>query len=165
MDGAADLAFEAANAGTDTVVAALGGGAGYVLPPYVEALELAGAAAHGTGNALANRIAGNGLGNTLRAGAGDDTLLGGGGDDVLHGEAGADVFVFEPGMGSDRIADFQPGADRLLLRGLGVASFARFLDATADGAGGAVVELGGGQRLLLQGVPEARLGAADVLFG
>jgi serralysin len=131
----------------------------------VEALVLAGATAQGTGNGLANRIAGNGLGNTLRAGAGDDTLLGGGGDDVLHGEAGADLFVFDPGMGFDRVVDFQPGTDRLQLRGLGVASFAQLMAATADGNEGAVIELGNGQRLLLQGVSEARLGAADVLFG
>jgi Ca2+-binding RTX toxin-like protein len=171
---AADFAIEAADSGTDTVVADVGGAAGYALPPHVEVLELAGATGRGTGNALANRIVGNGFSNTLRAGAGDDTLLGGGGNDVLHGEAGADVlhggagadiFVFDAGMGHERIVDFQPGADRLLLRGLGVASFTRLLDATTDGGEGAVIELGNGQRLLLQGVSEARLGAADVLLG
>ena len=52
-----------------------------------------------------------------------------------------------------------------LLRGLGVASFAQFLALAADGGEGAVVDFGNGQRLLLQGVPEAKLGAADVLFG
>jgi Ca2+-binding RTX toxin-like protein len=131
----------------------------------VEALVLVGATAGGTGNDLDNLIAGNGLGNTIRAGAGDDTLLGGGGDDVLHGEAGSDLFVFDPGMGFDRVADFQPGADRLVLRGFGVSSTAGLLAAAADGAEGVVIDFGGGQRLLLQGVAEARLGAADVLFG
>ncbi len=101
----------------------------------------------------------------VAGGAGDDTLLGGGGDDVLHGEAGADLFVFDPGMGRDLVTDFQPGVDRLLLRGLGVSGFALLLDATADGGEGAVIDFGGGQRLLLQGVTEARLGAVDVLFG
>ena len=68
-------------------------------------------------------------------------------------------------MGSDRVVDFQPGVDRLLLRGLGVASFAQLMAAAADGSEGAVIEFGDGQRLLLQGVSEARLGASDVLFG
>jgi serralysin len=161
--GAEDVAVEWSGQGRDTVVAD-NVSAGYALPPHVEALVLAGTTATGTGNELANWIAGNGLGNTLRAGPGDDTLLGGGGDDVLRGDAGADLFVFDPGSGSDRVLDFQPGTDRLLLRGLGATSFAQLLAAASDGAEGLVIDLGGGQRLLLQGVLEAKLGAADVLF-
>jgi Ca2+-binding RTX toxin-like protein len=107
---------------------------------------------------------GNGR-DILFGGDGADELRGGGGDDVLYGDAGADLFVFGPGMGFDRVMDFQPGTDRLLLRGPGVASFAQLLAATTDGSEGAVIELGNGQRLLLQGVSEAKLGAADVLFG
>jgi Ca2+-binding RTX toxin-like protein len=164
VQGAEDAVVEWSGQGFDAVVAD-SGAAGYALPPHVEALFLAGATTHGTGNGLANWIAGNSLGNTLGAGGGDDTLLGGGGDDVLRGEAGADLFVFDPGMGQDRIADFQPGTDRLLLRGFGVADFSRFAALTVDGGEGALIELGGGQRLLLQGVLEARLSAADVLFG
>lgn len=164
VQGAEDAVVEWSGQGFDAVVAD-SGAAGYALPPHVEALFLVGATTHGTGNGLANWIAGNSLGYTLRAGGGDDTLLGGGGDDVLRGEAGADLFVFDPGMGQDRIADFQPGTDRLLLRGFGVADFSRFAALTVDGGEGALIELGGGQRLLLQGVLEARLSAADVLFG
>jgi len=164
VGGTEDAVVEWSGQGRDAVVAD-SGAAGYVLPPHVEELVLAGTTAHGTGNGLANRLTGNGLGNTLRSGEGDDTLLGGGGDDVLHGEAGADLFVFDPGMGFDIIVDFKPGTDRLLLRGLGVSSFAQLAAATADGSEGAVIDLGNGQRLLLQGIAEARLGAADVLFG
>jgi Ca2+-binding RTX toxin-like protein len=164
VDGAYDLVVEWSGQGRDTVVAD-SGAAGYVLPPEVEELVLAGATTHGTGNGLANRITGNGLGNTLRSGAGDDTLGGGGGNDVLHGEAGADLFVFDPGMDMDSIADFRPGTDRLLLRGLGVADFAQFLAAAIDGSGGATLDFGGGQRLLLQGLSVAQLRAEDVLFG
>jgi Ca2+-binding RTX toxin-like protein len=162
--GADDTVVEWAGQGNDTVFADTGA-AVCVLPYNVEALVLAGATAAGTDNALANRIEGNGLGNTIRAGAGDDTLLGGGGDDVLYGDAGADLFVFDPGMGFDRIMDFQPGTDRLLLRGFAVASLAQFFAAATDGSEGAVVDFGGGQRLLLEGVAEDRLGAADLLFG
>jgi len=162
--GTEDTVVEWSGQGRDTVFAD-SGAAGYALPPHVEALVLAGATAHGTGNGLSNRIDGNGLGNTLRAGAGDDTLSGGGGDDVLHGEAGADLFVFGAGMGHDRVVDFQPGTDRLLLRGLGVADFSRFAALATDGGEGVAIDFGGGQRLLLQGLLEARLGAADLLFG
>ena len=162
--GAEDAVVEWSGQGRDTVVADTGA-AEYALPGHVEALFLGPTATRASGNGLANRIVGNGLGNTLRAGAGDDTLLGGGGDDVLLGEAGADVFVFDAGMGFDRVLDFQPGADRLWLRGLGVASFSQPLAAAADGGEGVVVEFGDGQRLLLQGVAATELGAADVLFG
>ncbi len=61
--------------------------------------------------------------------------------------------------------DFQPGTDRLLLRGLGVADFTRFAATAVDAGEGAVIDFGNGQRLLLVGVAEAKLGAADVLFG
>jgi Ca2+-binding RTX toxin-like protein len=131
----------------------------------VEDLLLVGATTRGTGNALANRITGNGLGNTLQAGAGDDTLLGSGGDDVLLGEAGADLFVFDPGMGVDRIVDFLPGTDRLLLRGLDVANLAQLLALAVDGSEGVTIDFGGGQRLLLEGTSAAELRGGDVLFG
>ena len=140
------------------------GAAGFVLPSEVEDLLLAGATERGTGNALANLITGNGLGNTIQAGAGDDTLLGCGGNDVLHGEGGADLFVFDAAMGLDRIADFLPGTDRLLLRGLGVADFAQLLAVALDGSEGVLIDFGGGQRLLLEGTSASDLRAEDVLF-
>lgn len=62
----------------------------------------------------------------LLGGAGDDTILGGMGGDTLSGGAGADVFVFataaEIGLGRfrDVISDFQPGLDRIDLRGMGL---------------------------------------------
>lgn len=51
--------------------------------------------------------------DTLYGGAGNDRLFGGLGNDLLHGGAGADQFVFE--AGHDRIADFDPVEDRILL--------------------------------------------------
>ena len=165
VDAAGDAVVEWAGQGRDAVVADFGPGGHYALPAWVEALVLAGATANGTGNDLANRIEGNGVGNTIRAGAGDDTLLGGGGDDVLEGGAGADLFVFDPGMGFDRVADFEPGVDRLLLRGLGVSDAVGVVALAVGVPGGALIDFGGGQRLLLGGVSAARLGAADLLFG
>lgn len=51
----------------------------------------------------------------LEGGYGADTLSGGAGGDVLIGGLGSDRFIFRNGAGSDRIADFTVGSDRLQL--------------------------------------------------
>jgi Ca2+-binding RTX toxin-like protein len=95
--------------------------------------------AGGTGQDLVHggsgkdKVYGNAGNDTLFGGTGNDTLYGHDGDDVLVGGAGADVlmggpgadrFVFETlgdigkGAGSDRIAGFTPGEDRIDLTAL-----------------------------------------------
>lgn len=68
---------------------------------------------------------GGGKNDFLRGGAGDDTLKGGrgadkllagGGDDVNIGGGGADVFIFGAANGTDVIADFQQGLDRIRIK-------------------------------------------------
>lgn len=60
-------------------------------------------------------------GGSLSGGAGADVLVDGAGLDTLRGGAGTDIFVFgqapPTGGGRDRIADFQPGLDRIDLSG------------------------------------------------
>lgn len=57
-----------------------------------------------------------GAGHDVLAGhGGSDTLNGGAGADLLFGGAGADSFVFMRGNGMDRVRDFQPGLDRLMI--------------------------------------------------
>jgi hypothetical protein len=86
-------------------------------------------------------------------GAGNDTLRGNGGADVLTGGAGADRFVYDgagesTGANYDILADFNPAADRIDLRGtvsgfstavqggsLSDASFAHDLGAALGGLG------------------------------
>lgn len=57
--------------------------------------------------------------DALSGGAGNDRIAGGLGRDLLEGGAGADRFVFaaaaesRPGKAADRIADFEPGRDRI----------------------------------------------------
>ncbi|KQP62815.1 hypothetical protein ASF41_22460 [Methylobacterium sp. Leaf111] len=61
----------------------------------------------------------------LDGGAGNDLLYGGNGDDrfddysgadIFHGGAGRDVFVFtDPSQGTDTIADFQRGLDKIIV--------------------------------------------------
>ncbi len=68
-----------------------------------------------SGNAGASKLYGNGGDDTLNGnagadslfgGAGGDVLAGGQGNDLLRGGGGADRFVFGPGGGVDRVADF-----------------------------------------------------------
>lgn len=61
------------------------------------------------GNEAANRLTGN---------AGNDVLDGLEGDDTLVGGAGADEFRFTVAGGTDRVADFQSGSDKLNFREL-----------------------------------------------
>ncbi|ELR98462.1 S8 family serine peptidase [Gloeocapsa sp. PCC 73106] len=58
-----------------------------------------------------------GLGNdTLSGGRGNDRLFGGPGKDLLIGGRGRDRFIFsEPSTMSDRLRDFEPGSDLLVL--------------------------------------------------
>ena len=72
-----------------------------------------------------DRLSGNNGNDDLNGGAGNDTLVGGGGDDLLRGGAGADVFRYDGrAFGSDTIADFVIGTDKLDLRALGMADTA-----------------------------------------
>lgn len=61
-------------------------------------------------------LTGTAGGNTLVGGAGDDTLTGLQGRDLLTGGDGADHFVYTGVLDAgDRITDFQPGIDRLVV--------------------------------------------------
>ncbi|WP_448660078.1 calcium-binding protein [Sphingomonas sp. CJ99] len=163
VDTPADLTFEAAGGGIDTVQADITG-AGYYLYDHVENLVLEGATPFGVGNALANRITGSGSANWLLGGAGDDVLDGGGGNDVLFGEAGADRFVFARGTGGDVIGDFQSGTDRIDLSAFGFASFAAVQAAMGENGGTAFIDLGNGDFIVLNGVAMSTLGAGDFIL-
>lgn len=78
IDDAGDRVVEADGGGTDIVIS----GVSFVLPRYVEVLELTGAAILGTGNEQANRITGTAGDNILDGRLGADTLAGGDGNDV-----------------------------------------------------------------------------------
>jgi Ca2+-binding RTX toxin-like protein len=95
-DDAADLVFENAGEGTDTVITT----AGYYLYANIENLTLAPGAGDifGVGNELANIIAGNEGSNLLIAGAGDDTVHGGAGVDSLFGQDGNDHLFGDAGI-------------------------------------------------------------------
>ena len=62
-------------------------------------------------------ILGFGGDDLIRGRGGSDVIVGGTDSDTLYGGGGSDIFVFKPGDGFDKIADFQPG-DRILLLGV-----------------------------------------------
>ncbi|MGB0913668.1 MAG: calcium-binding protein, partial [Phaeobacter italicus] len=93
-------------------------------------------------------------------GDGDDIFRDGGGNDVYHGGAGEDLFVFSSGHGSDTIADFTSGQDRIrfTIPDLDFADLV-FLDLGQD----VQIDTGSGTLTLLEMDP-TDLGAADFLF-
>lgn len=105
----------------------------------------------------------------LRGRGGDDTFWGGNGDDVMTGGRGADVFRFNPldsTLGNDRITDFTPGTDKLLMIRPTV-DFAQVMVATSDTAEGALIDTdlaGNGGSVLLEGVTVAELSESDFIF-
>ena len=112
-----------------------------------------------------DRIEGGAGADVISGGSGNDRIDGGPGNDTLRGGPGADVFVFRPGSGIDRIADFEPGIDRIdLTEHPGWTGWGGVAGALSVGAGGTVFTLGGGDIVLLTGVDPAMLSADDFLF-
>lgn len=104
----------------------------------------------------------------VRGGQGDDSLSGGSGDDwmsgdkgadTLSGGAGADTFNFAAGGGIDRVLDFRVDeGDRVRIEGSAKYTVAQV---GAD----TVVDLGGGDTLVLVGVSTVSLPAGWITGG
>ncbi|MDF3214798.1 Ig-like domain-containing protein [Mesorhizobium ciceri] len=88
------------------------------------------------------------------------------GDDVLTGSSGNDLFVFSQPIGNDTVHSFDAAADQVDLVGYsGFQSFADVQAHTADDASGnAVITLGDGQSITLEGVHSSALGAGNFVF-
>jgi lysozyme family protein len=178
-----EIIREAADAGTDTVRTSL---SSFTLGGNVEHLTYTGGGSfHGGGNALNNAIAGGSGNDTLVGGSGNDTVTGGGGNDRLDGGIGNDVIA--TGLGNDTVSgasgadlftfanadrtgttfvlDFEVGADRLDIGGLGLGSLADVLRAADTNGQGNLVINAGGESIILQGVREAQLTAGNFGFG
>ncbi|MGW8157541.1 MAG: beta strand repeat-containing protein [Desulfoprunum sp.] len=116
VDVAADLTWEAANAGIDTVFSTVSS----TLSANMETLRLIGTAAiNGNGNNLNNTVVGNTAANVLNGWGGNDILNGAGGNDFLAGGAGADTFAFDSPLSAaannDSIGDFSHIDDTISL--------------------------------------------------
>ncbi|MER9300878.1 VCBS domain-containing protein, partial [Mesorhizobium sp. M0621] len=88
------------------------------------------------------------------------------GDDVLTGSHGNDLFVFSQPIGADTVHNFDAAADQIDLIGYnGVADFADLQTHIADDAhGNAVITLGDGQSITLDGVHSGALTASNFVF-
>ena len=165
VDTGADLTFEAAGGGIDTVFADVPvAGAGVYLYAHVENLVLLGSTAFGVGNEIDNSLTGSGSGNFLLGGAGADTINGKAGNDVLFGEGGADMFIFERSTGGDVIGDFARGVDRIDIRAFGFASFAQLQTAFIQNGDVGAINLGNGDLIVLHNVQMNQLAAGDFLI-
>ncbi|MCT4553626.1 MAG: hypothetical protein N4A53_02975 [Pelagimonas sp.] len=106
-------------------------------------------------------ILGGGGKDKLFGGTGNDTILGGTGNDRLKGNGGNDVFIFEAGAGTDKIENFQDGADLLVINdhvgGFGTLSF-------TDTGTHLHIDHDGGRITLLQ-MSGTVLTEADFVFG
>ncbi|MFG5120511.1 M10 family metallopeptidase C-terminal domain-containing protein [Methylorubrum sp. POS3] len=80
-------------------------------------ISAASATASIIGTAKGDYIQGGSGSNYIHAGAGDDVIVGGGGRDFITGGSGKDIFVYTSltNDGTDRIADFTQGEDRINL--------------------------------------------------
>lgn len=112
-------------------------------------------------------LMGQGGNDTLFGGDGNDRLIGGAGNDLLNGGAGVDIFVFSRGHGADTIQAYQQGVDRLHidaeLLDRNPAAFIR--DHMTKTASGILIDLDGGDRILVTGANLTVTGVADDIFG
>ena len=69
------------------------------------------------GNQGNDTLNGGGGNDLVRGNQGDDLIDGGAGNDTLFGGGGADIFELTANFGTERIADFQPRSDHLMLSG------------------------------------------------
>jgi Ca2+-binding RTX toxin-like protein len=88
--------------------------------------------------------------DSIVAGSGDEWISGDRGDDTIQAGAGADIIVSFSGGGSDRVLGFDPLHDHLLIDRAAPYTLAQ---SGAD----TVVDLGGGDRVVLVGVQLASL--------
>jgi len=88
------------------------------------------------------------------------------GDDTLTGAGGNNLFVFAQPIGHDRVYSFDVGHDQIDL--IGYAGFTSFADIqahlTEDANGNALITLGDGQSIELQGVHAAALTQTNFVF-
>jgi hypothetical protein len=87
------------------------------------------------------------------------------GDDTLTGSAGKDTFVFANPIGNDVIHHFDAGMDQVDLVGFGIADFASLQGHIAnDASGNAVITLGDGETITIDGVDASQLTAGNFAF-
>ena len=85
----------------------------------------------------------------LSGGWGRDLLFGGAGHDVLDGGEGNDKFLFRKGMGLDTIEHLDAG-DRIDVRDFNLASFQSLVDSCKQVGHDVMIDLGGGDKIVIE---------------
>jgi RTX calcium-binding nonapeptide repeat (4 copies) len=107
-------------------------------------------------------LAGGDGNDNLHGGGGRDFVVGGAGKDDLTGGGGSDKFVLRQGSGTDTIKDLQSD-DRIDLRDYGFASAEDVLNAFRQRGHDAVLDLGGGNKLIIKDTHVSQLDAAQFI--
>jgi RTX calcium-binding nonapeptide repeat (4 copies) len=107
-------------------------------------------------------LAGGAGNDDLHGGGGRDFVVGGAGKDDLTGGGGSDKFVIRQGSGIDTIKDLQSN-DRINLRDYGFASAEDVLNAFRQRGHDAVLDLGGGNKLIIEDTRVSHLDAAQFI--
>lgn len=94
-------------------------------------------------------LAGGDGNDHLFGGKGDDLLYGGPGNDSLDGGNGNDHFLFRKGMGIDTIEHLDAG-DRIDVRDFNLPSFQALLDAATQAGHDVRIDLGGGDKIVIE---------------
>ena len=103
------------------------------------------------GSIYDDTLLGNKRSNKLWGHDGDDKLYGRKGNDVLFGMEGDDTFVFAKNWDEDLIKDFEPGRDRLMIKGYSDTLVLDDLQALARiEEGNLVIDFGDGDIVTLQ---------------
>jgi hypothetical protein len=110
------------------------------------------------GNRGNDGLAGDEGNDHLQGGDGRDFIVGGAGRDELEGDAGPDRFVLRQGTGVDTISDLQSN-DRIDVRDFGFASADEVLAALRQRGHDAVLDLGNGDRLIIEDTRASELTA------
>src|SRR4051794_36884040 len=114
------------------------------------------------GNSGNDGLAGGAGNDELDGGTGRDFIVGGAGMDALDGGADSDTFVFRTGMGVDRVDHLQR-IDRFDLRAFNFASHDAALNAFQQVGHDAVLNLGNGDKIILEDVGISQLNAAQFI--
>ena len=117
-------------------------------------------------------LGGRGL-DSLTGDDGNDLLDGGGGKDILTGGAGVDTFVLTGKFSypnadfADVIMDFQPGTDRLLLKGVDNISNLNIVQGTGAYANDTIVNIGNTGQVLavFKEVVSTNINSSDFTLG
>jgi hypothetical protein len=114
-----------------------------------DAISAGGGNDHAFGGRGNDALVGEAGKDHLFGGSGRDLLLGGPGKDVMVGGADNDTFLIRQGTGVDTIADLQAG-DRVDIRDFNFASFQAVLNAAQQSHDDVVINLGGGDQLVIE---------------